>query len=639
MLSLKLFIVNVLLMPRVVSAFPNVKLLVDYLNWQKLRVVNVFHCLQQNDDIFGFPKQLQDLYKNQLHYHDISNFTEAWSHHHTMRQEYQKIGIMVDLSCSHIEPFFKLMSNQEYFNASFHWLMVEHESLANASCLLDGQNLKVDAKITLVVSDEFDQELLNVYDVFSVMRSRGSPLNVTFYGNWTLEQGFRFHTAQSEYERRFDFGGMWLKGAVQDLNQVNHTSILEHLTSRKTITQYAMHRFGYVMWELVMRKHNFTMKIIRTSSWGITNTDGRSHMGMIGQIASGDVDACINLLTYKTERIGSFDFTVTVGFSKRPFVFRHPRFGQNRNVFLQPFAMDLWVALLIIGLASATLLYCNCCGESLQFPSDQEIRNNRSLSLLNIFAIACQQGFSTNATAISTRIHLLCMLVFSFMVFQFYSAFIVGYLLIAPPKFMNTLQHLLDSNLKILVEDIVYNTDYLNRTKDPLTIELYQKRILNGERNFLNVSEGIARVRKGGSAFLFDTSYGYPMVMDSFSDIEICDLQEIYLYALRPLDLPLAKGSPFKEMFRITLRKVMESSVGQYERRFFYCEKPQCATSDMDVMPVALEHVKSLFVVITFSLIISGLLLLFEIGYSTVKKRLRRNPLEIQLQYKLKKFT
>lgn len=44
--------------------------------------------------------------------------------------------------------------------------------------------------------------------------------------------------------------------------------------------------------------------------------------------------------------------------------------------------------------------------------------------------------------------------------YQFYSASIVGSLLMTKPKTIKTLKNLIDSDLKIAIEDIVYTRDF-----------------------------------------------------------------------------------------------------------------------------------------------------------------------------------
>lgn len=51
-------------------------------------------------------------------------------------------------------------------------------------------------------------------------------------------------------------------------------------------------------------------------------------------------------------------------------------------------------------------------------------------------------------------------LLFGFSMFQFYSASIVGSLLMEKPKTIKTVRNLIDSSLKVGIEDIIYNKDF-----------------------------------------------------------------------------------------------------------------------------------------------------------------------------------
>ena len=46
------------------------------------------------------------------------------------------------------------------------------------------------------------------------------------------------------------------------------------------------------------------------------------------------------------------------------------------------------------------------------------------------------------------------------LIYQFYSAFLVGYLLSEPSRFINTLEDLVNSDLEMGIEDIGYNYDF-----------------------------------------------------------------------------------------------------------------------------------------------------------------------------------
>lgn len=131
----------------------------------------------------------------------------------------------------------------------------------------------------------------------------------------------------------------------------------------------------------------------------------------------------------------------------------------------------------------------------------------------------------------------------------------------------------------------------------------------------MNVTEGIARVQRGGYAFQCDTAYAYPIMKQKFTDKEICDLQEILLNPLRPVHIPLQKGSPFKEMFRVTLRKVVETANVGYQQKNFFSDKPKCDRNDLETVAVDLDHLLMLFYILIGGMVISFAFLILELGY------------------------
>lgn len=60
----------------------------------------------------------------------------------------------------------------------------------------------------------------------------------------------------------------------------------------------------------------------------------------------------------------------------------------------------------------------------------------------------------------SSKLAVFLLFVYSFLLFQFYSASIVGSLLMTPPKTIKTIPDLTQSRLKIGIQDIVYNYEF-----------------------------------------------------------------------------------------------------------------------------------------------------------------------------------
>lgn len=74
----------------------------------------------------------------------------------------------------------------------------------------------------------------------------------------------------------------------------------------------------------------------------------------------------------------------------------------------------------------------------------------------------------------------LCLLIFTFLLYQFYSASIVSSLLSEPPRTIKTLADLLKSQLKVLIEDIAYNYDFFE--VGLVTLWLFGKEVVKYDR-------------------------------------------------------------------------------------------------------------------------------------------------------------
>lgn len=90
-----------------------------------------------------------------------------------------------------------------------------------------------------------------------------------------------------------------------------------------------------------------------------------------------------------------------------------------------------------------------------------------SLNKQRFFSSQCQRvlGMSIYRRSSAVKITIFITIVFTLTMYQFYSAMLVSTLLREPPKTIHTLTDLLDSNLDIGVEDVLYNKDYFKVKK------------------------------------------------------------------------------------------------------------------------------------------------------------------------------
>lgn len=192
-----------------------------------------------------------------------------------------------------------------------------------------------------------------------------------------------------------------------------------------------------------------------------------------------------------------------------------------------------------------------------------------SNTLLFIIAAFCQQGFDLRSRLISGRIVAFFVLLFSLLVYQFYSASIVSYLLRDPPRSIKTIDDLRKSSLRAGIEDILIDRAFIavnickniylsfnfqktsfQETSYESAIQLYNEKIKNTNNNsgFYEPEDGLRLVKDGGFAFHVETSTAYPIIEETFTNELICELEEVQMYRTQPMHTNLQKNSPFKEM-------------------------------------------------------------------------------------------
>ena len=304
-------------------------------------------------------------------------------------------------------------------------------------------------------------------------------------------------------------------------------------------------------------------------------------------------------------------------------MFRHPQTGL-RNIFLQPLDPQVWFSILSLLVFVSILLTISIrIGCKNEIPTDKSYFN----ALVTTLGILCQQGFFEQIKKLSTRLIFLVFVLFSILIYQFYSCFIVGSLLTRAPKTINTIKQLIDSNLHVGIEDISYNLDFFQLTTDEVALELFKRKVVaNGKpltENFYSVLNGVKKLKKGGFAFHVDVSYAYRTIHELLSETEICELHEMLLFPIRPLAVGLPKGSPLKELITVGLQRLVESGMLDYYSRRWYSLKPKCVKSKTEVKAVDLTQASSIFIAIFMGILLSLIVLVFEILNYKIKEALR----------------
>ncbi|XP_023296637.2 uncharacterized protein LOC111679316 [Lucilia cuprina] len=590
---------------------------------------------------------------------------------------------------------------------------------------------------TLTESDDYNtlqkMDYYLLYDVWNPGLQYGGEMNMTEIGYFSRNKGFQvahWYKTTTTIMRRINMDLAKVRCLVVITHKNRSDTLEEYLTSHYDTHLDSMNRFNFALLSHVRELFNFSFILSKTATWGYLK-NGKFD-GMIGALVRKQADIGGSPIFFRIERAKVIDYTSRTWVARPCFIFRHPRSTKkDRIVFLQPFSNDVWVFLAVCGFITIFLLWVLTSLERKFDPDEFEAntgtdmkaferlmsaamedrRENKEMvsvkgggfkkwfvrwgglfcgqnavddksrrrvglffeSLLFYIGSICQQGLSFSTFFFSGRCIVITSLFFSFSIYQFYSASIVGTLLMEKPKTIRTLKDLIHSNLEIGVEDIVYNRDYFLRTKDPDAQELYAKKVTsvpttgdtgfvdgppdnfvlptqmtemtdaqkakayrdilhshetgahaktNEASNWYDPDFGVAKIKKGRFAFHVDVATAYKIIADTFSEKEICDLTEIQLFPPQKMVSIVQKGSPLRKVITYGLRRVTEVGLTDYQRKVWHSPKPRCVKQlHTDDLRVDMQTFTSALLVLIFGYAVSLLILSLEIVHFKLWKR------------------
>jgi len=357
------------------------------------------------------------------------------------------------------------------------------------------------------------------------------------------------------------------------------------------------------------------MFLRRSSTWGFARNG--TYDGVLKMFLAKQIDFSITPFRHTLDRSYFIDHTLTTFMTAPEILFRHPK-NSLRNPFLLPLSSLVWFLILIIMFTVSIFV-------TLTMRSDKVKNVTFVRAFMTSIGVMCQQGLMENFFKSSTRTFLIIFITFSAVIYQFYSSFIVSSLLISPPKTINNLRQLIDSNLEIGIEDILYNRDFFESSTDKIVRELYVTRVMRGSRNgsYYYVKCGIEKMRKGGFAFLVDTAYAYTVIAQTFDEEEICEIHRMAPFPYRPLSAVFQKKSPFREIFTVGFLRFKETGILQYYDRKWQKKKPKCVMSVTTIHAVEIEETFWIFMVLTGAIFMSFAVVIAENLHFRMSKRMK----------------
>lgn len=184
---------------------------------------------------------------------------------------------------------------------------------------------------------------------------------------------------------------------------------------------------------------------------------------------------------------------------------------------MRPFELTVWILILVTIIVLGLFLkkamdYEKRISKNYLHETSGIKDSSWAYSMLITFGTLTLQGFSGNVELPSTRIILLFIAIFSVIIYQFYSAFIVGFLLTKPPKTINSLEALYNSKMAVGMADLTYNWDILSLSMNPVMGDILQNRIKR-DNNVVTFTKGIELIKKGGFAYHSECSEVYSALL------------------------------------------------------------------------------------------------------------------------------
>lgn len=262
----------------------------------------------------------------------------------------------------------------------------------------------------------------------------------------------------------------------------------------------------------------------------------------------------------------------------------------------------------------------------LQQPVGQAIDPPVSFVWFTMLETYLQQGPATNQFQLqSTRLLISASCIFSFMLMQFYGAFIVGSLLSDMPRSIVNLQALYESELEIGMEDIAYNFELFTNTSNQLVRDVYSHRICrNRPPNILSIEEGAQRIKRGGFAFHTAIDRLYRLLNELLDERLFCELQEIMFSPPYLGASIMPKNSPWREHLNFAILYMGETGLIGYNDRIWTVHRPDCTLFKDSEVEVDLKHFAPALFTLILAMLVSASVFMLELFFSWLKARTKK---------------
>ncbi|KAH8246751.1 hypothetical protein KR038_004447 [Drosophila bunnanda] len=539
------------------------------------------------------------------------------------RESYARTAVVVNGRCNGTSELLSEASENRCFNKTYQWFLWGVDREVQSLFPLELDYVGPNAQITYVNKTDNGYAY---WDIHSKGRHLRSVLEVNLIG--TLKNGRMNKVRDIFYLQSIDFRGQFngitLRGAsVIDKDDIISNEQIESILSRPTKDSgvAAFIKYHYELLSLLRERFNFTVNFRNSRGWAgrLGNTTFR--LGLLGIIMRNEADIAASGAFNRINRFAEFDIIHQSWKFETAFLYRYTpdldTHGSSGN-FLSPFSDSVWVlSMLTVTAVSIIWIIFEIIDKKFQqkravlkiellLSPDKDkldIKTTCVERILQTFGAMCQQGLDPTPRDRSVRFLVTTLLLFSLVMYNYYTSSVVGGLLSSSDQGPATVDEITSSPLKISFEDIGYYKVLFRESKNVSITRLIEKKLSSSRSPnelgiFSHIEEAVPYLKAGGFAFHCEVVDAYPVIAEFFDANEICDLRDVSgLMEVEIMNWILHKNSQYTEIFRIAMCNAQEKGFVERILRRRQTKKPACQ-SLYTVYPVSLAGVFPAFIIL-----------------------------------------
>ncbi|XP_059057953.1 probable glutamate receptor [Achroia grisella] len=521
---------------------------------------------------------------------------------------YQNHGIifLLDLDCPRSEEAIQKAISKNLFGSPYRWLVLSGDPEKLRSSGLWETPALPDSDLVLAERSESGFTLTELH-----RSSKNSSMVSTPRGYYdTTLVDIRPHREMFRRRRNMMRSPLTMSNVVQDSN-----STMYHLPREDRLElQYdVISKTCWINVHLAFQMLNATPRYIFNQRWGYKYKGKWS--GMINDLHIGKADVGTNCLGTFMERFEIVTYTDMLAPFHVSFILRQPPLSYVSNIFSLPFSSNVWIATAVCSILAMFGLYITSKIEARGGKTASQLDGTMGDAFLLTMSAVSQQGCVIEPRKVSGRIIVFIFFTVLMALYAAYSANIVV-LLQAPSNSIKSLAQLIWSKIPLAAHDVDYNHIVFSTYKDPLHTTVYRKvDPEKGNGQFYAMNEGVERIRQGLFAFHSIAEQVYRRIEQTFLEGEKCDLVEIdFLNRIDPL-VPMKKGSPYLELFKVVFKQLAESGIRSAIIKRMLVPKPQCSGKMAAFSSVGLMDLKPVLLLMVYGAALSLTILFLEIAH------------------------